>query len=179
MIKRLRLGCLQCCGHNPSVASSTSRKWQQRLKAGVCPSLQDAMCVLSHSDMCDSLWPPLTIAHQAPLSMGFSRQEYRSGLPLHPLEDLSDPGIEPVSLAGSCTGRQILTTWATWVSLSAFKFGMRLKNGLASVDDALSRDMNCEPLMRMSQWQWLPFFVGNSVFSYITLAIQHGFNILS
>ena len=51
-----------------------------------------------------------TIAHQAPLSMGFSRQEYRSGLPLHPLEDLSDPGIEPVSLAGSCTGRQILTT---------------------------------------------------------------------
>ena len=136
----------------------------------------------THACMFSHVWlfaTPLTIANQAPLSMGFSRQEYKSGLPLHPLEDLSDPGIEPVSLAGSCTGRQSLTTWATWVSLSAFKFGMRLKNGLASVDDALSRDMNCEPLMRMSQWQWLPFFVGNSVFSYITLAIQHGFNILS
>ena len=40
---------------------------------------------------------PWTVARQAPLSMGFSRQEYWSGLPFPPPEDLPDPGIEPVS----------------------------------------------------------------------------------
>jgi len=42
------------------------------------------------------------IAHQAPLSMGFSRQEYWSGLPFLSPEDLPNPGIEPMSpeLAG-------------------------------------------------------------------------------
>ena len=37
------------------------------------------------------------VAHLAPLSMGFSRQEYWSGLPCPPPGDLPDPGIEPVS----------------------------------------------------------------------------------
>ena len=43
-----------------------------------------------------TLW---TVAHQAPLSMGFSRQEYWSGLPCPPPGDLPDPGIKPASLA--------------------------------------------------------------------------------
>ena len=42
---------------------------------------------------------PWTEAHQAPLSMGFPRQEYWSGLPFPPPGDLPDPGIETVSLA--------------------------------------------------------------------------------
>ena len=42
---------------------------------------------------------PWTAAHQAPPSMGFSRQEYWSGLPLPSPEDLPDPGIEPGSPA--------------------------------------------------------------------------------
>ena len=37
------------------------------------------------------------VACQAPLSMGFSQQEYWSGLPFPSPEDLPDPGIEPVS----------------------------------------------------------------------------------
>ena len=45
--------------------------------------------------LCD-LW---TVAHQAPLSMRFSRQEYWSGLPFPPPGDLPDPGIEPRSPA--------------------------------------------------------------------------------
>ena len=40
---------------------------------------------------------PCTVAHRAPLSMGFSRQEYWSGLPCLSVGDLPDPGIEPVS----------------------------------------------------------------------------------
>ena len=42
---------------------------------------------------------PWTVACQAPLSMGFSRQEYWSGLPFPSPGDLPDPGIEPGSLA--------------------------------------------------------------------------------
>ena len=41
---------------------------------------------------------PWTIGHQGPLSMAFSRQEYRSGLPFPPPGDLPHPGIKPVSL---------------------------------------------------------------------------------
>ena len=40
---------------------------------------------------------PWTVAHQAPLSMGFSRQEYWSGLPFPSPGDLPDPGIKPRS----------------------------------------------------------------------------------
>ena len=42
---------------------------------------------------------PWTVPHQAPLSMGFSRQEYWSGLPCPPPGDLPDPGIKPASPA--------------------------------------------------------------------------------
>ena len=42
-----------------------------------------------------TLW---TVTHQAPLSMGFSRQEYWGGLPCPPTEDLPEPGIEPGDL---------------------------------------------------------------------------------
>ena len=42
---------------------------------------------------------PWTVACQDPLSVGFSRQEYWSGLPFPSPEDLSDPGIEPGSLS--------------------------------------------------------------------------------
>ena len=51
---------------------------------------------ISCSVMSDSV-TPWTVAHQVPLSMRFSRQEYWSGLP-HPLAgDLHNPGIEPMS----------------------------------------------------------------------------------
>ena len=42
---------------------------------------------------------PWTVAQQASLSMGFSRQEYWSELPFPPPGDLHDPGVEPESLA--------------------------------------------------------------------------------
>ena len=41
--------------------------------------------------------PTLTVARQAPVSMGFSRQEYWNGLPFPPPGDLPNPGIEPES----------------------------------------------------------------------------------
>ena len=49
--------------------------------------------------MSDSFAIPWTVAHQAPLSMEFSRQEYWSGLLFPSPGDLPDPGIEPGSSA--------------------------------------------------------------------------------
>ena len=51
---------------------------------------------LFHHRCCfsDAFATPRTVAHQAPLSMGFSRQEYWSGLPCPPPGDLPDPGIK-------------------------------------------------------------------------------------
>ena len=48
---------------------------------------------------CLTLVIPWTVAHQAPLSMGFSRQEHWSRLPFPSPGDLPDPGIEPKSPA--------------------------------------------------------------------------------
>ena len=48
---------------------------------------------------CPTLATPWTTACQAPLSMGFSRQEYWSGLPFPSSGDLPDPGVKPGSPA--------------------------------------------------------------------------------
>ena len=55
---------------------------------------------------------PWTVAHQAPLSMGFSRQGYWRGLPCPPPGDLPNPGTEPASLASPALAGGFLTTSA-------------------------------------------------------------------
>ena len=57
---------------------------------------------------------PMTAAHQAPLSMGFSRQEYRNGLPCPPPRDLPDPEIEPLSFASPALAGRFFTTSVIW-----------------------------------------------------------------
>ena len=49
--------------------------------------------MLSHVQLFETPW---TVAHQASLPMGFSRQDYWSGLPCSPLGDPPDSGIEPM-----------------------------------------------------------------------------------
>ena len=56
------------------------------------------MCVLSHYSCVRLFVIPWAIAHQAPLFMGFSRQEYWNGLPCPPPEDLPNQGIKHRSL---------------------------------------------------------------------------------
>ena len=69
------------------------------------------MCLLSSFSHARLFAILLTMAGQAALSMGFSRQEYWSGLPCPPSRGSSYPGIEPVSpaLAGG-----LFTTSTTW-----------------------------------------------------------------
>ena len=56
-----------------------------------------------------TLW---SVVRQAPLSMGFSRQEYLSGLPGPPPGDLPNPGIEPTSLMSPALAGRFFTTRA-------------------------------------------------------------------
>ena len=55
---------------------------------------------------------PWTVAYQAPLSMGFSRQEYWSGLPCPSPGDLPDPGIKDTSLVSPALAGRFFTTAA-------------------------------------------------------------------
>ena len=76
--------------------------------------LSFGVCVLSHFSrvwLFVTLW---TIALQAPLSMGFSRQEYWSGVPFPSPGDLPDPGIEPRSLMSPTFAGGFFTTSTTW-----------------------------------------------------------------
>ena len=66
---------------------------------------------LSHVRLFVATW---TAALQAPLSTGFSRQEYWRGLPCSPPRDLPDPGIKPESLASCALAGRFFPTRATW-----------------------------------------------------------------
>ena len=57
---------------------------------------------------------PRTVTHQAPLSMGFSMQEYWNVFPCPPPEDLPDSGIEPASLMSPALIRGFFTTISIW-----------------------------------------------------------------
>ena len=68
----------------------------------------------SHVQLLGTLW---TVAHQAPLSMGFSRQEYWSGLPCPPPGDLPDPGLKLESLTSPALAGGFFTTSITFPDL--------------------------------------------------------------
>ena len=71
-------------------------------------------CVLScfsHVWHCVTFW---TVAHQALLSMGLSRQEYWSELPCPPPGDLPNPRVEPMSLKSPALAGRFFTTSTTW-----------------------------------------------------------------
>ena len=66
--------------------------------------------VLSHSSRVQLSATPWTGAHQAPLSMGFSRQGYWSGVPRPPPGNLPDPGTKPPSLMSAAQAGGFFTT---------------------------------------------------------------------
>ena len=118
-----RLGCLwpMCvctcvclCGHVYAM------RVRMRIHGYVCVCIYTlhATCLLSRFSHVRLFATPWTVARQAPLSMGFFRQEYWSGLPCPPPGDLPHPGIEPVSLSPALAGgffptcvQLIATSW--------------------------------------------------------------------
>ena len=73
-----------------------------------------------------TLW---VVAHQAPLSMGFFRQEYWSGLPFPLPGDLPNPGIEPRDRTplSPVLGRQVLHHWRHWEALLKYLVSIILR----------------------------------------------------
>ena len=125
-------------GHLPTWGSNQSLlHWQAEslpLSHQESPHFPCCMCAKS-LPICLTLWTPGTVARQASPSMGFSRQEYWSGLPLPSPGDLPNPGIEPISLMSpalvaaaakslqSCLTlcNRFFTISSTWEALGALK----------------------------------------------------------
>ena len=76
---------------------------------------------------CLTLCKPITVAHQAPLSMGFSRQEYWSGFQCSPPGNLPNSGIKPTSLMSPTLAGRFFTTSASWeVSIHDYELFMSI-----------------------------------------------------
>ena len=99
------------------------------------------MCVLllscfSRVRLCVTPW---TVTRQAPLSMGFSRQEYWSGVQCSPPGDLPDPGIKPAFLMSPALAGRLFATNATWEALwnhrTVYKSRLLLRTLLAAEVD--------------------------------------------
>ena len=113
------------------------------------------MCVLSHFTRVRLFATPWTVALQAPLSIGFSRQEYWSGLPCLPPGDLPDPGIEPMSLMSPALACRFFTNSATWEALLCIvdRFSLIFKSlGEIGTVIPLSRGVKTQALSGEVTW---------------------------
>ena len=110
-----------------------------------------------HVRLFATLW---TITHQAPLSMGFSRQEYWSQLPCPPPGDLPDPGVEPTSLMSPVLAGGYFTTSATWEALNSLILPLKKKN----------------PEFLCNVIQSMPFLCWKAFIKFIPLELVKGLN---
>ena len=84
----------------------------------ICHGIKHSVCLRYSVSVCKLLQfcltvTPWTAVHQAPLSIGSSRQEYWTGLPHPPPGDLPDPGIKPASLMSPALAGRFFTTSTT------------------------------------------------------------------
>ena len=90
---------------NHCCLANSWRNYGEGVAGDLCSSMRVMLSCFSCVWLFATLW---TEAHQAPLSMGFSRQEYWSGLPCPPPEDLPDSGMGTHICHVSCIGKQVL-----------------------------------------------------------------------
>ena len=109
------------------------------------------MCLHAKSFSCVQLSAtPWTVAHQAPLSMGFSKQEYWSGLPCPLPADLHYPGIEPASHISPALAGRSFTTSTTWEA-PIQRTG--IKPGSSALQlDSLPAELPGKPIQRTDWW---------------------------
>ena len=111
------------------------------------------VCILSHFSHVWLSATPWTVARQAPLFMGFPRQEYWSWLPCPPLGDLPNWGIKPKSLMSPALAGEFFTTSATWEApympiIPQIKKKKKRKNGYLMKHGGGRKKLNQEP-----KWQ--------------------------
>ena len=90
-----------------------------------------------------TLW---TVAHQALLSMGFSRQEYWSGLSCPSPGDLPDLGIEPASDMTRALAGEFFTTSATWEATQGLQLTSKHKSVRAVINQSINHKLAEKPL---------------------------------
>ena len=112
---------------------------------------------------CLTLCDPCTAAHQAPLSMGFSRQEYWSGLPFSPPGDLPDPRIKPTSPALAVGFFTTSSVWEVLIQTWAYFFLYYFTACLSHAHTDTHRDFSG------SKWKYtsLALYFALSIFMYI------------
>ena len=112
----LFIGNARYCNINPGCEDEDSKNTLPLQKIlpttifTIAPSLRVCVCMLSHFScvrVCATLW---IVTCQALVSMGFSRQEYWSGLPRPPPTNLPNPETEPVSLTSPALAGKLFTT---------------------------------------------------------------------
>ena len=84
------------------------------LMSTACCEEQQQKCECWGTSVMSSAATVWTVARQAPLFMGFSRQECQSGLPCPPPADLPDPGIKPMSITSPALASRFFTASAIW-----------------------------------------------------------------
>ena len=136
------------------------------------------VCMLScfsHVQLFVTLW---TVACQAPLSTGFSRQEYWSGLPCPPPRDFPVPGFEPTSLMSPALASRFFITSATWeapellMDNQSYDCGKSVQfSSVFHLCPTLCDPVDCSPpgssvlgilQARILEWAAMPFSRGSS-----------------
>ena len=107
---------------------------------------------------------PWTEAHQAPLSMGFSRQEYWSQLPYPPPPDFPNSGVEPKCLTSICIGRWVLVCIHIIIFLLLLICLVKLKvaHSCLTLCDPMDYTVHGILQARILEWLAFPFFRGSS-----------------
>ena len=113
--------------------------------------------MLSHFSHVQLFVTPWTVAHQAPLSMRFSRQEYWSGLPFPSPGDLPNPGINTASPAWAGGLFIIRATWEDRYLVSFGAFAHEYTGELQVLRNTLAHKAPpdcglCKSLLRMDQF---------------------------
>ena len=115
-----------------------------------CSTLVNLLCFeLSHFSrvwLCATLW---AATHQAPLSMGFSRQEYWSGLPCPPSGDLPNSGTEPWS-----PGSEFFTVWDMRTQNILFLFSNRKWKSWDISIMSNAYDISSQLSYSLVNWNW-------------------------
>ena len=93
--------------------------------------------MLSHFSHFGFFSTPWTVICQAPLSMGFSRQEFWSGLPFPTPGDLLNPGIKPTSLKSPALADGFLTASATWEALNYIYYIFNFEHNFSNEKQAV------------------------------------------
>ena len=117
-------------GPNPGIKPGPGLFRLLHWQAGSSPLVPPGKpCVLYVTSVMSESTAPGTVAFQAPLSIGFSRQEYWSGLPFSPPGDLPHPGIEPASFTSpALAGRFFTTGIPGYTPIKIFKNKKRERN---------------------------------------------------